>query len=92
MQQQQQGTIAGILYLKRQKHHQQRELDNSGCMFTVSINIYARLRFYVTGGVGHLSETAGQKSEKKIVRLSDKIVDILATNFLTHLSEISNLG
>jgi hypothetical protein len=32
-----------------------------------------------TLGVGHLSETARQKSEK-IVRLSDKIVDILATN------------
>jgi hypothetical protein len=41
------------------------------CTFVVKLTVF---------GVGHLSEPTGQKREK-IVCLSNKIVDILATDF-----------
>jgi hypothetical protein len=66
MQQQQQGTVAGMLYLRRQKHHQQgnRRQKNTLCGWLqfenhVSTDVYARLRFYrttvVTSRVGRRS-------------------------------------
>jgi hypothetical protein len=45
---QQQITIAGILYLKRQKHHQQRKRRQLQFESHVSTDVYARLRFYRT--------------------------------------------
>jgi hypothetical protein len=53
MQQQQDGTITGMLYLRQQKHHQQRKRRQfwGACLqfeSHVSSDVHAGLRFYQT--------------------------------------------